>query len=332
MHLILLLALSLLLLFGDSPVITTAADDAVELKEWLVPWENSRPRDPFVANDGKVWFVGQRSHYVAYLEPETGKFTRLDLGDGAGPHNLIVSDDGMVWYAGNSQAHIGKLDPATGKITKYPMPDPAARDPHTLVFNSEGDIWFTMQRSNMIGKLETKTGKVHLITVPTQRGLPYGIKIDAQDNPWVVLFGTNKFAAIDAKTMKLKEIELPRADARPRRLEITPDGMIYYVDYAKGFLGQYNPKTKMFKEWASPGGEGARAYRMASDDKGRIWYVESGLRPNMFVGFDPKTEKFISNTAIESGGGTVRHMFYHQPKQEIWFGTDTNYIGRAKIK
>ena len=29
--------------------------------------------------------------------------------------------------------------------------------------------------------------------------------------------------------------------------------------------------------------------------------------------------------------GSVRHMYYFQPAGEVWFGTDTNYVGRAKV-
>ena len=34
-----------------------------------MPYEESRPRDPYVAPDGRIWFVGQAGNYVAYLEP-----------------------------------------------------------------------------------------------------------------------------------------------------------------------------------------------------------------------------------------------------------------------
>ena len=34
------------------------------VKEWKVEW-GGRPRDPYVAPDGKVWFVGQAGNYVA---------------------------------------------------------------------------------------------------------------------------------------------------------------------------------------------------------------------------------------------------------------------------
>src|SRR5690625_7076799 len=38
----------------------------------------------------------------------------------------------------------------------------------------------------------------------------------------------------------------------------------------------------------------------------RVWLVETGVSPNMFVGFDTRNEEFISSTPVESGGGTVR--------------------------
>src|ERR687896_409661 len=80
----------------------------VAIKEWPVPYANSRPRDPYIDSQNRVWFVGQVGNY-------------------------IVDKKDMVWYAGNGNGHIGKLVPATGKITRYPMPNPEARDPHTLI-------------------------------------------------------------------------------------------------------------------------------------------------------------------------------------------------------
>lgn len=314
----------------DPVVSGTLPADTVTIQEWLVPWEQTRPRDPYVGPDGKIWFVGQTGHYLANLDPKTGEFSRFELDDGTGPHNLIVNALNQVWYAGNRAAHIGMLDPATGEITKYPMPDEAARDPHTLIFNDAGDIWFTLQGSNMFGKLETRTGKVHLIDVPTPRSRPYGIELDSKGRPWANLLGTNKLATIDPATLELREITIPREDARTRRIAVTSDDLVWYVDYAQGHLGRYDPATNTFKEWVTPGGTGGRPYAMAVDDQDRLWFVEGGS-PNNLIGFDPKTETFFSSTAIPSGGGTVRHMVYHAPTREIWFGTDTNTIGRARI-
>lgn len=311
---------------GDAP-----GQDSVDIREWLVPWEASRPRDPYVGPDGIVWFVGQRTDYVASLDPKTGTFKRFELEPGTGPHNLIVDDQGMVWYAGNRNAHIGRLDPTTGDITRYPMPDPAARDPHTLVFDPAGDIWFTVQGGNFVGKLDVQSGTVQLVAVPTPQARPYGIKVDPSGRPWIVLFGTNKIATVDPRSMTLREHVLPRAEARPRRLELTADGAVWYVDYATGFLGRMDPASGNIREWPTPSGRASRPYGTALDHRGRIWFVESGPDPNQFVAFDPARETFFGITAIPSGGGTVRHMYFDRATRAIWFGTDTNYIGRVIV-
>src|SRR5690554_5749454 len=113
----------------------TVAPAQLEITEWQVPWENSRPRDPYVAAADEVWFVGQRSDYAAVLNPQTGEFKRVDLPEGAGPHNIIVDERG-AWYAGNKGAHIGKIDRTTYEITQYPLPGDGRRDVHTMEFDS----------------------------------------------------------------------------------------------------------------------------------------------------------------------------------------------------
>ena len=309
------------------------ADDALDIREWQVPYAESRPRDPFAESETSVWFVGQRSGYLAHLDVASGKFSQVELKDGSGPHNLIVGSDGIVWYAGNRTRLIGRYDPDTGEIEEIMMPDEAARDPHRLIFDaSEENIWFTVQGGNMMGRLNIETRTVDLIKSRTERSRPYGIKLAPDGSVWVVLFGSNKLAHINPNTLEHDEIELPRPDARPRRLEVTADGMVWYVDYATGMLGRYNPGSSEFTEWQMPQGEGARPYGMASDSQGRLWMVATGVQPNVFLGFDPSSESFFNATEVGSGGGTIRHMHYHEPSGAVWFGTDTNYVGRAIVE
>jgi virginiamycin B lyase len=301
------------------------------LSEWQVPYPNSRPRDPYVDTDGVVWFVGQRSDYVAAFDPKTESFRQLPLDSGTGPHNLIVSGNDTIWYAGNRDMHIGRLNTDDGTIHKIMMPDTAARDPHTLVFDAAGDIWFTVQGGNFVGKLTLADESVRLVPITTARSRPYGINIAHDGTVWATLFGSNKLVRIDPKTFELTEVTLPRSSARPRRLEITSDGSIWYVDYADGYLGRLNPGTGVITEWAAPSGVDSRPYGMEVDARDRLWFVESGVQPNLFVGFDTHNEVFVGSVPIDSGGGTVRHMHYDEPTNSVWFGTDTNTIGRARL-
>ena len=83
------------------------------------------------------------------------------------------------------------------------------------------------------------------------------------------------------------------------------DGRVWYVDYAKGMLGVYDPASKDFTEWQMPQGVGARPYGMAADASGNLWVAASGVQPNVLVGFNTRTETFFGATEIQSGGGTI---------------------------
>jgi virginiamycin B lyase len=137
---------------------------------------------------------------------------------------------------------------------------------------------------------------------------------------------------IDPATMKIVEHTLPNPRTHARRIAVTSDGMIWYGDYTEGKLGRFDPNTRAIKEWPLPSAGMSLPYAMASDDKDRVWLMETGVQPNRLVGFDPRTETWFSITPVsKSGGMSVRHMVFHKPTRTIWFGTDANTIGRASI-
>jgi virginiamycin B lyase len=70
---------------------------------------------------------------------------------------------------------------------------------------------------------------------------------------------------------------------------------------------------------------------MATDDRDRLWLAETGPRPNRLVAFDPATQTWTDSAPIPSGAGSVRHMVFHAPTTTLWFGTDANTIGRARL-
>jgi virginiamycin B lyase len=314
---------------GAAPkLVARTYGSTIDIREWPVPWSDTRPRDPAVDKDGKVWFVGQTGDYIGKFDPATAKFERFDLEKGTGPHNVIVGPDGALWFAGNRAAHIGRLDPKSGAIRKVKMPDVAAGDPHTLVRAGDGSIWFTVQSGSFVGRLDPKSGDVKLVKVPTAGSRPYGIVVEKSGRVWFNEFGRNFIGSVDAKTMALSEYELPER-ARGRRIALAQDGAVWYVDYGRGYLARLDPKSQKIKEWQTPGGKGSLPYAMAVDDRGRMWFVETGPQPNRLIGFDPATERFFASATIPSGGSTVRHMVFDPNRREIWFGTDKNTIGQA---
>ena len=82
--------------------------------------------------------------------------------------------------------------------------------------------------------------------------------------------------------------------------------MVWYTDFARGYLGRLDLTTGEVKEWLSPSGPKSEPYGIVWT-KGALWYNKSGAKPNTIVRFDPKTEKFQS-WAIPGGGDIVRNM------------------------
>ena len=311
---------------------SAAGPDDPTIQQWEVPWPRSRPRDPYVAPDGRVWFVGQAGNYAAVFDPKSAEFKRYEVEDDAYPHTIVVDAQGTPWYAGNRGRHIGRIDPVTGKVTRYDMPDAAARDPHTIAFDAGGDLWFSLQGANMVGHLDRESGSIRLVRAVREgegRVNPYGLKTDSKGRPWVALFASSYIGTVEPNTMEMKRYPLPEG-SRPRRLVVDSKDRVWYGDYAQGQLGLLDPATGQVKEFADPNGANAGPYGMAIDEWDRVWYVNTRVSPNRFVGFDPATERFIANVPIESGA--IRHMYYDKQTRAIWFGTDSNTIGRAVVK
>jgi virginiamycin B lyase len=305
---------------------TPLSAQTTDIKEWPVEW-GGRTRDPYVAPDGLVWFVGQAGNYIATLDPATGALKRFEIEAGTNPHSLIVAPDGYVWYSGNRNGRIGRLDPQTGEVKTYMMPDPAVRDPHTLVFDGKGNIWFTAQGASRVGRLNMASGKIDLINPHDSPANPYGIVVDHDGRPWVNLFRTNMIATVDPATLAVVKFTVVPEGGRTRRIAMTPDGIMWWVDYTRGYVGRFDPQTEQTKEWLAPGGARARPYAITADDRGRLWFSETGVQKRL-IGFDPATEEFFS---INEVSGTIRHMMFHKETGTMWFGTDANKVGRALV-
>jgi virginiamycin B lyase len=306
------------------PAISAASDAPGKgdvLKEWKVEW-GGRTRDPYVAPDGKVWFVGQAGNYVANLDPATGKFRRYEIEDGTNPHTLIVDGEGTVWYAGNRNGRIGRLDPKSGAIKTFMTGE--AADPHTMVFDGKGHIWFTSQQSNRVGRFEMATGKYELVTPFESPSRPYGIVMDGEGRPWVSLFNTSHVVRIDPKTLAVTRFDEATPESRSRRIAVTGDGMVWYGDEARGFLGRIDPATGEVKEFPMPGGAGSKPYALTKDGEDRLWVSQSGPDKKL-VAFDPRAGKFVS---VNDVSHTIRHMMYDEKTGALWFGTDANQVGR----
>ena len=301
-----------------------------------------RPYGIQVAEDGTVWVAYNGTNKLGALDPETMEVRYYTVPNaGSRIRRLGLSSDGMVWYVNSTRGRIGRLNPATGEIKEWDSPSgpkshpyslavtrkTQAGDPHSATFHPNGLLYFTAQRAGMLGRLDPETGD--LIEIETEPR-PYGIQVAEDGTVWVAYNGTNKLGALDPETMEVRYYTVPNAGSRIRRLGLSSDGMVWYVNSTRGRIGRLNPATGEIKEWDSPSGPKSHPYSLAViDDK--IWYNESGMRPDALVRFDPKTESFQS-WAIPSGVGIIRHVWVTRDGNLLIHQTSSNRVGQVTIK
>jgi virginiamycin B lyase len=106
--------------------------------------------------------------------------------------------------------------------------------------------------------------------------------------------------------------------------------VIWYTDYARGFLGRLDPKTGAMSEFPSPGGPKSQPYGITAIGH-VLWYSESNTSPNTLVRFDTDTQKF-QTWEIPSGGGVVRNMV-HTPDGNLWLAeSGVNKIALVRVQ
>ena len=300
---------------GGSP----PAAGPLTVVEFTIPRAGNFPHDPAVDGKGRGWWVDSDNSFVGYWDPVSKMTKDFPSGTpGCYLHGLNPDDQDNIWYTGKGCNKIGKLDPATGMVTEYPV----MGDPHTLVW-SKGIIWFTVQNGDRYGRLDPATGMSQVWPAGAGSG-PYGIWPAPDGTLWMALFGGNghKIAQIDpANPAMLKVVPLPNASSNARRLAVDSVGHVYYGDYARGYLGRYDPSPSTadnarWKEWLSPGGAGARPYGITVGPDKRIYYFQ-GM--NSIAVFNPADEKF-ETVRIPTGGSVVRNMATDFKNRRVWLG------------
>jgi len=295
----------------------------IEIDEWLVPTLGQRSRDPVEASDGAIWWTGMWASLLGRLDSLTGDVREYPLPLSARPHSIVPDDEGFIWYLGNGNGTVGRLNPLNGNIDEY---ETGLADPHTGVFHYNGYFYFTAQRAGAVARLDPATGTiVHRET----RARPYGIKVAPNGLIYVAFNGDNTIGEMDPETLEITYFTIPHEESRIRRLDVASDGSIWYVNSARGRIGQLNPATGVVREWDSPSGPKSHPYAIAVIDD-VIWYNESGQRPDALVRFDPESETFQS-WAIPSGIGIIRHVWVTRNKELLIHQSSSNRIGRVTI-
>jgi len=263
------------------------------------------------APDGMIWFTGQRSGVLGKLDPRSGSFKSIHLGQGAAPHGVTIGPDGAPWVTEGGQNAIARVDPVDDKVTLFRLPEKFAyANLNTGVFDKGGTYWFTGQ-SGFYGRLEPRSGEMTVFKAPKGVG-PYGITATPKGDVWYASLAGSYIAKIDSATGNATVVQPPTPNQGARRVWSDSRGRIWVSEWNSGNVSVHDPADGSWKSWKLPGAS-PHAYAVYVDDKDKVWLTD--FSANAIVRFDPSTENFNA-FASDRPDANVRQL--NGKPGEVW--------------
>lgn len=279
--------------------------------EWFEVPAGSRPHDVAPAADGGVWYTGQRTGELGYLDPSTGEVRTIPLGAGSAPHGVIVGPDGWPWITDGGLNAIVTVNPETEEVIVHPLPAELPNvNLNTAAFDGDGILWFTGQ-NGFYGRLDPASGEMQVFDAPRGPG-PYGITATPDGQIYYASLAGSHIARIDTATGEATVIEPPTPGQGARRVWSDSQGRIWVSEWNAGQVALYDPADESWREWRLPGNN-PQPYAVYVDERDIVWLSDFGA--NALVRFDPATEDFTS-FPLPHDSGNVRQILGRPG--EVW--------------
>ena len=294
------------------PAAPTGAAIAAEITMWeLDELHQGSFHDLEVGRDGNVYAVNISRGRLLVLVPRTGKQTSFQYPRGVhAPHSIETANDGSLWTTMCASGKMVRFDIHTKQFETYSSAEaPKTRGsyPHTLRINPqdpEGLIWYTDAGSNSCYSLHPVTHEVvnyKLLSAGQalgagrgeSRGItPYGIDFSPVDGMiWYSKLNGNRIGRIDPTVEggAIKEWNPPFRG--PRRLHVSPDGMVWVPGFGSGVFGKFDPYQEKWTVYALPDAENQIPYALNVDKDGIVWICGTGN--DTINRFDPVSETLV---------------------------------------
>jgi len=276
------------------------------------PWSAVEDRE------GMLWipYYG-RGNAVVRLDPKTGEQTSFPLGFSrkAGIHSAVPAPDGSIWFTEAALGRIGKLDPQTKQITEYPntpLPDGTRTGSHTIRVDDRGLVW--VSGGPAISMFDPKTEQFRHYDL----GGTYGNTAGHNGDQWFTSFRDDGPIGRISKDGVLSKF-YPPTKGKPQRLEVDPDGIVWFTERRGNKIGRFDPKTQTFKEFPLPGPE-ASPYAIGIDGDRMVWY--SSHEQDTLGRLDPRTGEVIEYPYPHSE--ISMREFFRDSHGRMWYASSVN--------
>ncbi len=340
-----LIASALILLsFGSSIDLATAAESSGNISEFRLAWpvdvHHSAHELAYHIKGGQtLWVTGQNQGYLARVAVD-GTAEYFEMPKGSGPHGIDFDDQGRLWVSLEFAGLVVRLD-EKGKITQKIdvtlHPPGAARpintSPHGIAFGPDGrTLWFTGKQTGTIGRIDPD-GTVHHFPLETVGPVPIYLASGPDGNIWGTELVGNKILRVRPDGA-ITEFPIPTPNSRPIAIVPGPDGRsMWFSEEAGNNLARIDMDGKI-TEYAIPrNGENVILAGLAFDRDGNLWTQMYANQPNRFGDTDHivKLDKTVQAAAPGDLSGvpityyrtpssdTVMHRIRQGPDGNIWF-------------
>jgi virginiamycin B lyase len=300
---------------GYEKLVQSFGDDAMKIVYVEYEVGGKFPWSAVPDKKGNVWIpYNGPANKISKLDPKTGELEDFPVSspDVLRIHSAVPAVDGTIWFSEQFKNKIGRLDPQTKQVTEYESP--SAGTTHTIRVDSKGMIWSTGTPLNRFDP------EMHKFTAfkADGGGAFYGITIDKEDNVWAGgLRDDGKLYRVNSKGEQ--KSWAPPTKGEPRRIQVAPDGSVWFGEYFSGKVTHFDPKTETFKEYQLPGARPS-PYALGVDRNGKIWYASYYM--DELGCLDPKTGNVIEYPYPHSEN-TLRE-FFPDDQGRLWYGSPSN--------
>ncbi|OFW27660.1 MAG: hypothetical protein A3J28_15015 [Acidobacteria bacterium RIFCSPLOWO2_12_FULL_60_22] len=320
--------------------------------------------DAVVGKDGYVYFTDGATpgRTTGRLDPKTGLVTGFQTpgksGFAASTHGASVDQKGNIWYTSTSEGSIATFDPKTEKIQIFAKPSSMSRGIRTgVAIDSKGYAWAA--QPNGAFRVNPATGEFTEYKAIFEKGFPYGITIDAEDNVWFPQLAADRLGVVNGRTGEVSEVVLPPVDEEltahaleigqrvgningapaayqkgPRRLGADRNGdAVWVCEFWAGRLAKIDIHTRKVTEYKVPSQyQYSHPYNAVVDKSHLVWFNMSNA--DRFAKFNPFTEQF-TEYPLPTLGTNSRHIDLDNTTDPptIWIPyTGSNKIARVQFR
>ena len=224
------------------------------------------PHGVTVSPDGKFAYVANtNSHNKTKQDGDTlsvvdlvtrKEVRRVELGDGARPHDVRVAGGKVYFTAGGFRA-VGRYDPVRNKISYFGLGQNGA---HVVAASKDGNTLFVSNNgSSTVSAIEGAAGGTDwkLTVIPVGK-TPEGIDMSLDGKEvWTINEASGDLSIIDVATKKVIQTVNLQTD-HANRLRFTPDGKrVIVLDREIGVVVIIDAATRqVVKRLTMTGGEG----------------------------------------------------------------------------